>query len=81
MSEPLAVTAKNRPGIATMIRIWLPLALAAAAVLAANAHLIYVATKSQPPCVAHLQQGEGRAGQFSAAQSSCSSQSADPRDS
>jgi hypothetical protein len=56
------------------IRIWLLLALAVAAVLAANAHLIYVATMSQPACVAHLKQGEGDAarGLFSAAQSSCS---------
>jgi hypothetical protein len=57
-----------------MVLIWLPLAVAAAALLAANAHLVYVATKSQPPCVAHVQQGEGRPerGLFSAAQSSCS---------
>jgi anti-sigma-K factor RskA len=66
-------TADKRPR--TTARIWLLLALAAAAVLAANAHLIYVATMSQPPCVAHLRQGEGNAarGLFSAAQSSCSS--------
>ena len=58
----------------TTTRIWLLLAAAVAAVLAANAHLIYVATRSQPPCVPHLKQGEGDAtrGLFSAAQSSCS---------
>ena len=59
----------------TTAHIWLLLAIAVAAILAANAHLIYVATMSQPPCVAHLRQGEGDAarGLFSAAQSSCSS--------
>ena len=66
-------TADKRPR--TTARIWLLLAIAVAAILAANAHLIYVATMSQPPCVAHLRQGEGDAarGLFSAAQSSCSS--------
>jgi hypothetical protein len=61
----------------TKTRIWLLLAIAVAAVLAANAHLIYVATMSQPPCVPHLKQGEGDAarGLFSAAQSSCSPKS------
>jgi hypothetical protein len=59
----------------TRTRIWLLLAVALAALVAANAHLIYVATMSQPPCVPHLRQGEGDAvrGLFSAAQSSCSS--------
>jgi anti-sigma-K factor RskA len=61
------------PRRATVIWLWLPLAVAAAIVLAVNAHLIYVATMSQPPCVAHLRLGEAdtRAGAFSAAQSSC----------
>ncbi|UGY15624.1 hypothetical protein [Bradyrhizobium septentrionale] len=56
------------------IRLWLLIAVAVAAFIGANAHLIYVATKSQPACVAHLKQGKaGTArGLFSAAQSSCS---------
>jgi hypothetical protein len=61
------------------LRLWLLIAAALALVLAANAHLVYVATISQPACVAHLRQGEVRQGeggagrgQFSAAQSSCS---------
>jgi hypothetical protein len=62
----------------TMTRIWLLLAVALAAVMAANAHLIYVATISQPACVEHVTQGEGNAprGLFSAAQSSCSPRTA-----
>ena len=57
-----------------MIGLWVLLAVAAAVFIAANAHLIYVATMSQPACLAHLKQGEGDAtrGRFSAAQSSCS---------
>ena len=56
--------------------------LLVAVILAANAHLVYVATTSQPACVAHVRQGEGGAerGPFSAAQSSCSpSSSREPR--
>jgi hypothetical protein len=70
MSELAATDKRSR----TMARLWLLLALAVALVLAANAHLIYVATTSQPACVAHVKQGEGDAarGRFSAAQSSCS---------
>jgi hypothetical protein len=67
-------TASNeRPGRRIHLRLWLVVALAAAAVLAANAHLIYVATISQPACVTHLRQGDGSVGRglFSAAQSSC----------
>jgi hypothetical protein len=54
-------------------RIWLLVGLALAAVLAANAHLLYVAIASQPACVTHVRQGEGNGdrGVFSAAQSSC----------
>ena len=57
-----------------MIRLWLLLAITAAIVLAANVHLLYVATTSQPACVTHLKQGEGDSarGLFSAAESSCS---------
>jgi hypothetical protein len=54
--------------------LWLLTALVVAVILAANARLVYVATTSQPACVAHIRQGEGSAerGRFSAAQSSCS---------
>ena len=55
-------------------RLWIVVAAALALVLAANAHLVYVATTSQPACVSHVRHGEGGAerGQFNAAQSSCS---------
>ena len=76
MSE--LATAAKRPETPT--RIWLLLAAAVAAVLAANAHLVYVATMSQPACVPHLKQGQGDAahGLFSAAQSPCSSPVSSP---
>jgi len=42
-------------------------------VLAANAHLVYVAVTSQPDCVAHLKQTDtGQSGSFRAAKSACS---------
>ncbi len=52
--------------------LWLLAAIVIAAVIAANAHLVYVAIASQPDCVVHVRQGEGGPRQFSAAQSSCS---------
>ena len=57
-----------------VISLWILLAVAAAVFIAANAHLIYVATMSQPACLTHLKQGEGDAtrGLFGAAESSCS---------
>lgn len=44
-------------------------------VAAANAHLVYVASTSQPPCVVHLRQGDNASqfGRFAAAESSCAS--------
>jgi uncharacterized membrane protein len=64
----------SEPRPRAMIRLWLLLAITAAIVVAANVHLIYVATTSQPACVTHLRQGEGDSarGLFSAAESSCS---------
>jgi hypothetical protein len=50
--------------------LWL-LALAIAVVLGANAHLIYVATATQPQCVAHLKDKGERPGEFRAARSEC----------
>ena len=66
--------ADQQPRVRPMISFWVLLAVAAAVFIAANAHLIYVATMSQPACLTHLKQGEGDAtrGLFSAAQSSCS---------
>ena len=66
---------ERRPHARPMIGLWILLAAAAAVFVAANAHLIYVATMSQPACVVHLKQGEGDAAQikFSAARSSCTS--------
>ena len=56
---------------------WLCLLITSGLVLvaAANAHLLYVASLSQPSCVAHLRQGEtaNQPGRFAAAESSCSS--------
>lgn len=58
----------------TRAMVWIGVALVLLIVLGANVHLVYVAVRSQPACVAHLRQGEsGRdRDDFSAAQSACS---------
>ncbi|MDB5629168.1 MAG: hypothetical protein JWQ51_1508 [Tardiphaga sp.] len=52
---------------------WLATGAIALLVLAANAHLVYMAFVSQPDCVSHLRRGAvtGESGTFSAASSSC----------
>lgn len=64
----------KQPRARAITGFWVLLAIAAVVFIAANAHLVYVATMSQPACLTHLKQGEGDAarGLFSAAQSSCS---------
>lgn len=54
--------------------IWLAVVAVVLIVLAANAHLVYVAVTSQPDCVAHrVPGGQGEeAASFSAAESACS---------
>jgi hypothetical protein len=71
----LATTELGKPA-RTPVWVWWLLGLVAAAFLAANAHLIYVATMSQPACVEHLHHGAPENGRFAAAQSSCSPLSA-----
>jgi len=68
------LTMPGQPKRRQPVRLWLWIAFAIAVVLAANAHLVYVAISSQPACVTHVRQGEGSAdrGRFSAAESSCS---------
>jgi hypothetical protein len=63
--------AKAKPGIKRWI--WLTAAVGTLLLIAANAHLVYVAVMSQPDCVAHARPGEaGGMHAFGAAQSSCS---------
>ncbi len=54
--------------------VWIGIAAVLLLVLGANAHLVYVAVRSQPSCVAHIRQGENARGRdnFSAAESACS---------
>jgi len=58
----------------TKIAVSLSVGAGVLLVVLANVHLIYVATISQPECVAHVRQGESGPlhRPFSAAQSSCS---------
>ena len=50
MSE-LAAEPRRRK---TAVWVWLPVGAGVAALLAANAHLFYVASTSEPACVSHL---------------------------
>ena len=70
----LAVDTRKRK---TAIWIWL-LVAGIIALFGANAHLIYVATASQPACVSHLRDAGEAPGQFRAARSSCSSTTSAP---
>ena len=51
--------------------LWLSGIVLLLILLGANAHLVYVATTSQPECVAHVKLGAGTQSQFSAAKSAC----------
>ena len=70
MTDPAVMQWSRR----TKVAISLSISAGALLVVLANVHLIYVATISQPDCVAHVRQGEGGFlhRPFSAAQSSCS---------
>ena len=59
--------------LASKRTIWLCLVLGLAIIGAANWHLVYIATTSQPDCVDHLRAGagDGTRGLYSAAKSSC----------
>ncbi|WP_200941160.1 hypothetical protein [Afipia sp. Root123D2] len=62
-----ATSHKSRAMIWTLVGAGLLL------LVAANSHLVYVATTSQPDCVTHVRRGEtATSGQYSAASSSCS---------
>lgn len=50
--------------------IWLAVIAGVLALLAANAHLVYVAVTSQPDCVAHSKT-TGTGGSYMAAKSAC----------
>jgi hypothetical protein len=51
--------------------VWLAVGAGLALIAAANWHLVYVATMSQPDCVPHVRQSNGSADTFRAAVSSC----------
>ena len=53
-------------------RIWIAVALILVTlVAAANIHLVYVAVRSHPPCVPHLQSPDGSGTAYRAARSAC----------
>jgi hypothetical protein len=64
---------RHRAGRATTW-VWLLVVFGLIVVVAANAHLVYVAATSQPGCVNHLRRDDNgpNAGPYRAAQSACS---------
>ena len=71
MSVPTAIHAsqdRRRPGTRRMLTV--AAMVIVGVLLAANAHLVYVAFSSQPDCVAHLK-GAGEQGTYRAAKSAC----------
>ena len=50
---------------------WLLAATVLLIVVAANAHLVYVAVASQPDCVVHLKEAGTQAGEYRAAKPAC----------
>lgn len=52
-------------------RTWAIITAGLLVFLGANAHLAYVAFKSQSDCVPHLKDSAGQAGKFRAARSGC----------
>ena len=64
--------ATSHGGWKTKSIVWLSVGLGLIVLVAANAHLLYVALSSQPDCVAHFRHGDGDGtNSFSAATSSC----------
>ena len=67
------VIAQRRSG-KPAVWLWLLVGCGMLALLAANAHLLYVASSSQPACVNHLRERDAgdTLGAYRAAKSSCS---------
>ena len=67
------MTAETEPGLSRRGRLiaWAIAFGIVAVVAGANAHLVYVATASQPECVPHLKSPDGSGTAFRAAKSAC----------
>lgn len=70
MTAPLAMQDGNQRRRTTRRLLTATALLLVAVLLAANAHLVYVAFSSQPDCVAHLEDAGGP-GTYRAAKSAC----------
>ena len=72
------MTAAPASTISKKVVIWLLAGMGVLILIGANSHLVYVASISQPDCVAHLRE-TGSSGQFRAAISSCTPANQVPR--
>jgi hypothetical protein len=70
----VSATEANTAGRRTRLIVGLIAGIGVLLLLGANAHLVYVATMSQPACVPHVRLGQDppAAGAYPAAQSACS---------
>jgi len=68
MSVALSSGSRTR----TRLTVGLLVLIGLVVLVAANAHLLYVAVTSQPDCVDHVRPGEAGSGVFGAAKSACS---------
>lgn len=64
------MTARAADGRRRWTSAWLLVPAGLLLVAAANAHLVYVAVRSQPECVSHLKEA-GTGGSYRAAKSAC----------
>jgi hypothetical protein len=76
------MTALAKPADRSRMKVAVALTIVSglALIVAANAHLLYVAVTSQPDCVAHVRRSDGTSKDdgFSAATSSCTAAMAKP---
>ena len=76
----MSSVAHPRRGHGRRAAIWVAVVASLLLVVAANAHLVYVAMTSQPACVSHRVAGEDRipTGAYGAAQSDCAPSRVEP---
>lgn len=67
----MTVTEKSAPRSKAGLAACLIIAAVALLLVLANAHLVYVATTSQPDCIAHLKTSGEATGSFRAATPAC----------
>ena len=71
VSEKIAPLADRAPRAKARLVVGLIVSAVVLLLVLANAHLVYVATTSQPECIPHLKTSGETSGAFRAAKSAC----------